>query len=73
MKTPAAPYTQTDDGEMVLMRFGRLRGVHAIARVAVLVALGVGCCAGNARGQDVTPVLRSEHGANGAAQQKRIM
>ncbi len=45
------------------------RIADAIARVVVFVALGVVFCAGNARGQDVTPVLRSEHGANGAAQQ----
>jgi predicted AlkP superfamily pyrophosphatase or phosphodiesterase len=51
------------------MRFGRLDGLNAIARLVVVVAVGVVCCVGTARGQDVTPVLRSEHGANGAAQQ----
>ncbi len=65
MKSPTAG---TDDGEMVLMRFGKLHGLHAIARLVVLVALGVAFCADSARGQDVTPVLRSEHGANGAKQ-----
>ena len=66
MKMPSA---RTDDGEKVLMRLAMSSRIQSIARVVVLVALGVGCCANNARGQDVTPVLRSEHGANGAAQQ----
>jgi len=34
-----------------------------------LLSLCVFCSADSARGQDVTPVLRSEHGANGAKQQ----
>ena len=47
-----------------VLHFSRLRRAHVAAAWVVLFAW-----TGGARGQDVTPVLTSEHGANGAKQQ----